>query len=94
MINDYTVYFGIDYEMWENKGIPLNIVIQNHKIDYDKFELEIEDTELMEIEYSESSSTNKMFGFAVILDEEIGNEGYQQCVIDTLIKIINFLTKH
>lgn len=90
-IKDYIVYFGIDYDMWENDGTPLNIIIQNHLKNYGKFKLEIENIKLKEIEYPETSTTDEAFGFIVVLDEELGSENYQHIATDTLHKVINQL---
>ncbi len=90
-INDYIIYFGIDYDIWEKDGIPLNIVIQNHAKNYGKFELKFSNIKLMEIEYPETSSTDDAFGYVVILNEELGSEYYQHTAIKTLDKIITQL---
>ncbi|SFV70676.1 hypothetical protein MNB_SV-3-1247 [hydrothermal vent metagenome] len=87
-INDYTIYFGIDYVIWENKGMPLNIVIQNHSKENGRFDLKLGGIELEEIIYTETSSTDEEFGYVVSLDEEIYSEDYQHNTIDILHRVL------
>ena len=87
-INDYTIYFGIDYIIWENKGTPVNIVIQNHSKENKKFELKLENIELEEMIYAETSLTDEEFGYLVIINEKIGSENYQHCATNMLNKVL------
>ncbi len=90
-IKDYRVYFGIDYNIWKEKNLPLSILIQNHKENYQEFVLEIENIKLERMEYEETSTYDKQFGYVVILDEEIGSNNYEKIVEHTLRDIINYL---
>ena len=91
VVKDYRIYFGIEYNIWEEKKLPLSILIQNHKKDYQEFELEIENIKLERMEYKETNISDKQFGYIVILSEEVGSQNYEKTVEMTLKKIIKQL---
>jgi len=91
VVGDYRVYFGIDYDIWKKNDFPLSILIQNHKKEYQEFELEIENIKLESIEYEETSISAKQFGYVVILDEEVGSIKYEKVVEKILNHVINQL---
>jgi hypothetical protein len=91
VVGKYRIYFGIDYDIWKEKNLPLSILIQNEKKDYQEFELEIEGLTLEPIEYLETSISDKQFGYVVMLNEKIGSQKYEQIVKVTLEKIIETL---
>lgn len=90
-INDYILYFGIDYHIWETNNTPLNIFIQNHKKDYQEFELSIEGINLEKIKWEENSVEDMQFGYVVILDDFIGSSSFELTVKDTINHIIKKL---
>lgn len=90
-VKEYRVYFGIDYDIWKDKELPLSILIQNHKKDYQEFELELDNIKLEEMEYEETNISDKQFGYVVILDEEVGSDNYEKIVEMTLKNIIKQL---
>jgi len=91
--NDYKIYFGIDYTIWMNKRFPLRILIQNHKVDYQKFSLDIKNIVLEEFEYKETNISDEQFGYLVIPDEEVGSKDYKENIISTLQYIIKELNQ-
>lgn len=93
VIGDYRIYFGIDYDIWKAKNLPLSILIQNEKKDYQEFELIMRGVKLEPIEYIETSINYKQFGYVVMLDEKIGSPNYEKTVEKTLNEIIKCLRK-
>lgn len=93
VVKDYRIYFGIDYDIWNAKKLPLSILIQNHKKDYHEFELELENIKLERMEYEETSISDKQFGYVVILSEEVGSQNYEKTVVMTLKDIVEQLKR-
>lgn len=90
-IRDYEIWFGIDYDIWEDKGTPLSILIQNHKNGYGNFELELSGIELEKFAYNETSASEQYFGYIVNVDDEVGSDSYQKTVVDIIHQIKNQL---
>lgn len=91
VVKDYRIYFGIEYDIWEQKKLPLSILIQNHKKNYQEFELEIENIKLERMEYKETNINDKQFGYVVMLSEEVGSQNYEKTVEIALKKIFKQL---
>jgi len=87
-INDYVIYFGIDYDIWESQGIPLSILIQNHKVDYNDFELELNGVLLEKIYYNETKDSPQQVGYRVINNNELGNDDFQDNTKRLIAKIL------
>lgn len=92
-VEEYIIYFGIEYTIWKEKNLPLSILIQNHKNDYKEFDLDIEGLTLEAIEFEETSISIKQFGYVVILDDKVGSENYEKNVKKVLSKIQKELKK-
>jgi len=83
-IQDYEILCCIDYDIWEAKGVPLSILIQNHKNGYQDFKLELSKIELEQFTYKETSTTKESFAYIVNIADELGSDSYQKRVIDTI----------
>lgn len=90
-INNYVMWFGIDYDIWEAKGTPLSILIQNQNNAYQYFELELSGIELEQFTYNATSTTEQSFGYIVKITDELGSESYQKTVVDIIHQIKNQL---
>lgn len=90
-INNYVIWFGIDYDIWQLKGFPLSLLIQNTQTDYQYFELELPDIALDPFTYNATSTTEQSFGYIVKIADEIGSETYQKIAVDTIHIIKNLL---
>lgn len=83
-IQDYEILFCIDYDIWEAKGAPLSILIQNHKNGYQDFKLELSEIALEQFTYKETSTTKESFAYIVNIADELGSDNYQKTAIDTI----------
>lgn len=91
---DYTIYFGIDYEVWEDTGVPLNILIQNHNNGYKYFELELDNIILKEVKYKQNcTSDDAYFSYLVLIKDTLGSDSYQKTIIDQIRKLTDALKK-
>jgi len=87
-IGDYTIFFGMDYDVWEETKVPLNIIIQNHKNGYTFFELaEFVDFKIKEFNYEETGVYESGFAYIVGIEDEISSDNYQSKVIETIESI-------
>lgn len=92
-IEGYTILFGIDYDVWEEKKVPLNITIQNNNNGYQYFELELLEIKLQGFYYKETSLSEESFAYIIDVNDKIDSKTYQKTVIDTILKIKTQLIK-
>ncbi|WP_415397536.1 hypothetical protein [Sulfurimonas sp. CS5] len=90
-LGEYKIHFGIDYDIWKSKQLPLSILIQNLANNYQEFDLTLEGINLESMEYEESSVSDKQFGYVVMLNEEIGSDSYEAAVKNVLRNMIGQL---
>jgi hypothetical protein len=89
-INDYRVYFGIDYDIWEEKKTPLSIFIKKTRSNSD-FDLKIENISLEKIEWKESNISELEVGYVVIINDLFGSQSFELTVKNTINHIIKEL---
>lgn len=93
-INNYVVSFGIDYSLWKNFNVPLNIIIQNHQNDYEEFdEPKIKNIVLKGFHYEETNRVAKQFAYLVKFNESIGTSNYESILESVINDIINYLER-
>jgi len=89
---NYTVCFGIEYEIWGNKGLPLSIMILKNTDDANEFTLDIEDITLKSFRFEATSKNDEQFCYFIDMDKEIGDEEYEYEVKEKLKKIEDSFT--
>ena len=87
IIKDYIIYFGVDYNSWENNDIPLSIVIQSVKNNHQEFKLNLKnintETELSE----ETSNSIRQFSYIVKLNDTVGSKSFQENTIKLIFNL-------
>jgi len=92
-IGDYIIYFGIDYDIWDKENKPLTLLIQNYRNNYQEFELEIKNENLIPIEYEETRISPKQFAYLVELKSDLGNDNFQETIKKQINHIFMILNK-
>lgn len=87
IVGDYKIWYGIDYDYWEDKEIPLSILIQNYKNGYEDFELELDEIELEKFPKKADNISEEYFGYYVNHTAEVGTDNYQKNIIDIIIDL-------
>lgn len=90
-VNQYTIYFGIDYDAWEKTNHPINITIYLTDDYKNSFEIEKIQNEISILETKESDYFENTFGYIVNLDFSMDEEAYEDKLKDKLQYIINIL---
>jgi len=93
VINDYIIYFGIDYDIWDKDNEPLTLIIQNHSNNFERFDLKIENEVLLPIEYEETNISEKQFAYLVKLKSDLGNDDFQSEIKKQIKHISQILDK-
>ena len=92
IIKDYIIYFGVDYNSWENNDIPLSIVIQSVKNNHQEFKLNLKNintkTELSE----ETSNSIRQFSYIVKLNDTVGSKSFQENTIKLIFNVLKQLS--
>ena len=93
-VNQYIVYFGISYNLWDEIGIPISIEIQNINSDYQEFELNLNNVKLKPKIYKETAKTDRQFSLYVNLNYKVDDDFFQENTIKTILDIIKQLQQH
>jgi len=91
IVNNYIVYFGINYDLWDEIGMPIIIEIQNINSDYQEFELNLNNIKLKPKIYEETAKTDRQFSLYVDLDYKVDDDFFQENTIKTILDIIKQL---
>ena len=90
-IKQYILYIGINYELWNEIGMPISIEIQNKELDYQEFDLELNGINLNTKLYQETATTDKQFSLYVDLVYSIDNRIFQEETTNLILNIIEQL---
>jgi len=89
--NNYIIYFGINYDLWEDIGKPISIEIQSIKNDYQEFELNLNNIVLIDKLYEETSKTDREFSLYVDLKYSIQDDSFQEATKNLILNILDQL---
>ena len=91
IVNNYIIYFGINYDLWEEIGIPISIEIQSIKSDYQEFKLNLNDIILKNKLYEETSKTYRQFSLYVDLRYSMQDDNFQEITKKLILNILDQL---